>query len=109
MATHREKYLRKKNLNTSKSYSKKELSKISGISYNDLSKIYDRGRGAWKTNIRSVRMRGSFKKNVPAPRSKKLSAEQWGFARIFAFLNKTFKPSEKLNHDTDIARKYGLA
>ena len=35
---------------------------------------------------------------------KKLSAEQWGMARVYAFANKLTGP-EKLNHDTDLVKK----
>ena len=46
-------------------------------------------------------MKGSYRKGVDAPRSAKLSAEQWGMARVYSFVNKIEKGS-KLNHDTDL-------
>jgi hypothetical protein len=41
-------------------------------------------------------MKGSFKKNVAAPRSQKLSKEQWAMARVYSFLDGNPK------HDNDL-------
>jgi hypothetical protein len=41
-------------------------------------------------------MKGSFKKGVNAPMSKKLSKEQWAMARVYSFINGNPK------HDTDL-------
>jgi hypothetical protein len=41
-------------------------------------------------------MKGTFKKNVKAPYSKKLSKEQWAMARVYSFLDGNPK------HDTDL-------
>ena len=108
--THREKVMKKYGLDKDKSYSIEELSKITKIKKKDLEEVDDRGKGAWKTNIRSVRMKGSFKKNVDAPRSAKLSAEQWGMARVYAFINKLDEiksgSRKKMDQDIDIACTY---
>ena len=108
--THREQVMKRYNLDKSKGYSIEELAKITKIKKKDLEEVEDRGKGAWKTNIRSVRMKGSFKKNVDAPRSAKLSAEQWGVARVYAFINKLDEIKEgkrkKMNQDIDIACTY---
>ena len=82
----------------------KELSMMTGIPFKILKDVSERGRGAWKSNIRSVRTKGTFKKNENLPRSKKLSAEQWGVARVYAFINKLHK-GVTLDHDTDLAIK----
>ena len=97
-AIHRLNFFRKYNLEE-KSYSLKELSKISKISLSTLQKVYDRGIGAYKSNPRSVRMKRSFKKNVNAPYKMKLSKEQWAMARVYSFLD-TFDGD--LKHDTDL-------
>ena len=76
--THRSQFLRRHQLDTSKSYGLSALAKVSGVARKDLQKVYNRGVGAWKTNIRSVRMKSTFKKNVDAPRSAKLTRQQWG-------------------------------
>jgi hypothetical protein len=86
--THREQVMKRYNLDKNKGYSIEELAKITKIKKKDLEEVEDRGKGAWASNIRSVRMKGSFKKNVDAPRSAKLSAEQWGMSRLYAFINK---------------------
>ena len=100
--THRIRYLKRMKLNTKKSYSIKELAEISGISNKTLRAVYNRGVGASKTNVSSVRLKGTFKKNATAPKSLRLSKEQWGMARVYAFLNKLSDKRIKLNHDTDL-------
>ena len=96
--THRENFLRKHNLED-KGYSLKELSKISKVPLSILQEVYDRGAGAYKTNRKSVRLKGSFKKNVDAPYKMKLSKEQWSFARVYSYLDGNPK------HDTDLRKK----
>ena len=93
--THREHFLKKHNLED-KGYSLSQLSKISGVSLATIQKVYDRGSGAYKTNRTSVRLKGSFKKNVNAPYKMKLSKEQWAMARVYSFLDGNPK------HDTDL-------
>ena len=104
MLTHKQQFNKYFGFKINESHSIKDLSKLSGISYEILKKVDLRGRGAWKTNIRSVRTKGTFKKNEDLPRSKKLSAEQWGMARVYAFINKLLK-GKVLNHDIDLALK----
>lgn len=93
--TRRENFLKKKGL-TDRSYSLKELSKISGIPIITLQVVYNRGIGAYKTNPESVRMLGTFEKGVDAPLSMKLSKEQWAMARVYSFLDGNPK------HDQDL-------
>ena len=96
--THRENFLKKYNLED-KGYSLKELSKISKVPLSILQEVYDRGAGAYKTNRTSVRMKGSYAKNVDAPYKKKLSKVQWAFARTYSYLDGNPK------HDTDLRKK----
>ena len=96
--THRLRFLRKHHL-AEHGYSLSELSKISKVSQPILQQVYDRGIGAYKTNPTSVRMKGTFRKGVKAPYSKKLSKEQWAMARVYSFLDGNPK------HDTDLRRK----
>jgi len=109
MATHKKEFFKRHNIKE-ESLELGEISKISGVSFEDLKEVYERGRGAWKTNIASVRVKSSFKKDPSAPRSAKLSAEQWGYARVYAFVNKLDRIKEgkqkRLNQDCDIGRKY---
>ena len=74
-----------------------------------LEEVRDRGHGAWRTNPESVRLKADFSKNPDMaryPRSARLSAEQWGLARVYSFLDKgtTFRTA-----DADIAREHGSA
>jgi len=77
-------------------HSLSELSSASDVPKATLQKVYNRGIGAYKTNPTSVRMKGSFKKGVVAPMSKKLSKEQWAMARVYSFLDGNKK------HDNDL-------
>ena len=98
MITHRQRFLRKHHM-TVRGYSLGELAKKSKVSRSILQQVYDRGIGAYKTNPRSVRMKGTFRKGVKAPYSKKLSKEQWAMARVYSFLDGNPK------HDGDLRRK----
>jgi hypothetical protein len=59
--------------------------------------VYNRGIGAHKTNLKSVRLKSNYKKNVNAAAKYKLSKEQWAIARVYAFLMKS-----KLDFDLDL-------
>jgi hypothetical protein len=61
-----------------------EKSKKSGISVNTLRKVYNRGVAAWKTGHRPG-----------------TTPQQWGHARVNAFITK--KKKGGLNHDKDLA------
>jgi hypothetical protein len=82
-----------------KPYSLTELAKISGYTKPVLQEVYNRGIGAYKTQPSSVRMKGSYKKDVNAPMSMKLSKEQWAMARVYSFLDGNPK------HDVDLRKK----
>ncbi len=55
-----------------KSNSKKDISKLTGISMSILDSVYDRGMGAYRTNPSSVRP------SVKSP-------QQWAMARVYSF------------------------
>jgi len=95
---HREHILKKLGLDVKKHHSIEELAKVTGIPLNVLQQVYNRGIGAYKTNPTSVRMLGTFKKNVNAPMSMKLSKERWAMARLYSFLDKN--PA----HDNDLKK-----
>jgi hypothetical protein len=76
-----------------------EISKLTKIPMRVIRIVYNRGVGAHKTNLKSVRLKKTFKKNIVAPASKKLSKEQWAYARVYAFI---MKSKNKLNHDMDL-------
>jgi len=112
MATNREKFLKKHKLPMDESLSLMEISKLSGMPYNALRLVYNRGRGAWRSNIQSVRLQPgpqygrAYQKNVDAPRSAKLGPEQWGYGRVYAFAMRTAKVFQ--GADKDIAEMYDL-
>lgn len=106
MPTNREQFLKKHGIPLSRSLSLDEIAEISGMPRAALQESFNRGVGAARTNPESIRLKGSFKKDPTAPRSMKLSDEQWAFARTYAFVNKA--PTVFYGADRDIAEKYGL-
>ena len=107
MPTHRQNVLKRLGLPPDTSLNIKEISDITGIPEEALQEVYNRGIGAWKSNISSVRLKKDFSKNPNTkkyPRSARLSKEQWAMARIFSWLDggKTFYTADK-----DIAVKFG--
>jgi len=107
--TNKQDFLRRHHLAPDMSLSPIQMSELSGMPVEALLEVYKRGVGAWKTNIASVRIRGTFEKNPDLaryPRSARLTKEQWGIARVYAFLQKT--PKVYYGADDDIRRKYGL-
>ena len=112
MTTNREKFLKKHGLPMDTHLSLIEISKKADMPLNALRKVFDRGIGAAKTNLESVRLKPgtkygpAFKKNVDAPRSAKLSPEQWAYGRVYAFVMKT--PQVFKGADRDIAEMYEL-
>ena len=106
MKTNREAFLSKHGLPTDTSLSLLELSKLSGMPFSALKAVYNTGLGAYPTNPESVRVTGSFKKDPSAPLSAKLSPQQWGMARVYAFVQKTPKVFRKA--DREIAERYDL-
>ncbi len=93
--THRENVFKKYKV-PEKPYSLKELAKLSHVPEHTLQEVYNRGIGAYKTQPSSVRLKGSFVKNVDAPMSAKLSKEQWAMSRVYSFLDGNPK------HDNDL-------
>ena len=71
--TYKQKFNKKYGQKLSQPNSKKDLSKLSGVSVSILDKVFYRGVGAFNTNRAAVR---------PSVKS----AEQWGYARIYSFL-----------------------
>ena len=104
--THRENVLKKWKLED-KGYSLAELASITGVPEKTLQEVYNRGIGAYTAPgggvAKSVRLKGSYMKNVSAPASKKLSKENWAFARVFSYLDGN--PS----HDNDLRKNVGGA
>ena len=102
--TQKTEYNKRHGFKANESHSKQDIAKISKVPKKILDEVYDRGVGAHKTNPESVRVKGTFKKDPAVPLSKKLPKEQWGYARVYSFVNKIEGP-RKLNHDKDLLPK----
>tara|TARA_R100000231_G_scaffold115906_1_gene86340 strand:- start:231 stop:530 length:300 start_codon:yes stop_codon:yes gene_type:complete len=98
MPTNREEYLKRHKLKGSQSLS--QLARTSKVPLKILQQVYNKGIGAYKTQPSSVRN----VKGVKGGPGKKLSKEQWAYARVYSFLNK-LEGKRKLNHDLDLAKK----
>ena len=111
--THRESVLAALHLPPTASLSMNELAEIFDVPVEALQQVYNRGVGAWKTNIASVRLKKDFSKNPDIgryPRSVRLTRQQWSSARVYSFLDGILgNPSGSYDKaDADIARRFGL-
>jgi hypothetical protein len=84
MSTNKEKFNKRYGQPLNKSNSKKDISKLTGISMSILDKVYDRGLGAHKSNPQRVRSL-SGKKVGGSSLKGKMSAPQWAMARVYSF------------------------
>jgi len=68
----------------------KQLKDITGIPIKILKEVEKRGKGAYNTNLGSVRLK-DFSKNSDLRKgaSKRLSPQQWSKARIYSFIYKS--------------------
>lgn len=105
--TFKEKYNKRYGQALDSSNSKAKIARQSGISINIINEVYDRGIGAYKNNLASVRLKGSFKKNPDLRKgaSMRLSKEQWALARVYAFVGKALDKDEPQNQDLDLIAK----
>jgi hypothetical protein len=100
--------LRQETKNKDGEHSLKELKDITDIPIKILKEVEKRGFGAYNTNLSSVRLKEDFSKNPDLRKgtSKRLSAEQWSKARIYAFLYKSIFQGMKIKkQDTDLYDK----
>lgn len=101
--TYREQFLKAFDLPKDTSLSLQEIADLSGIKKSILQQVYNRGTGAWKNSLSSVRLKKDFSKNPDTkkyPRSARLSKEAWSFGRVYSFVmgGKTFRTA-----DSDLA------
>ncbi len=82
--TNKQKFNRRYGQPLNKSNSKKDISKLTGISMSILDKVYDRGLGARLSNPQSVRSL-SGKKVGGKSLAGKMSGPQWAMARVYSF------------------------
>lgn len=96
MPTNKERFNKKYGFSPDTSHSKARISKLTGISKRILDQVYDRGVGARKSNPQSVRSK-SGKKVGGASLKGKMTANQWGFGRIYSFVMKgtTWRTADK--------------
>ena len=108
MATNREQVLQRWGLPKDTHLSLADIAQKSGMPLAALNKVFSRGKGAAVSNLASVRLKKDFSKNpdtVRYPASARLSPVQWGYARVWSFVNKstTYKTA-----DADIAKEYNI-
>ena len=82
--TNKQKFNKRYNQPLNKSNSKKDISRLTGISMSILNQVYDRGLGAHRNNPQSVRS-VSGKKIGGKSLKGKMSAPAWAMARIYSF------------------------
>ena len=105
MKTYKQRYNDELGFDKDEEHSLKELKDITKIPLKILKEVEKRGYGAHKTSLSSVRLKDDFSKNTDLRKgaSKRLSAEQWSKARIYAFLYKTiFQGMKYMKQDTDL-------
>lgn len=108
MSSYKQKFNKKYGFDLNQSHNLLDISKITKIKKSILQEVFNRGVGAWKTNILSVRLKSTGEKNINAPRSQKMGKEQWGFGRLYGFVMKNPKQINKGQPDNDLAIKAGL-
>jgi len=108
MKTYKQRINEELGFDKDKEHSLKELKDITKIPLRILKDVEKRGYGAHSSNLSSVRLKDDFSKNTDLRKgaSKRLSAEQWSKARIYAFLYKTiFQGMKYKKQDTDLYDK----
>lgn len=100
--THKQRFNKKYGFPLNQSHSLMEVSKLTGIKPTILQQVYNRGIGAWKTNIRSVRMKDGTKNYKVTNRKKKMTKEQWASSRTYSFV---MKGKTYYTADSDLAKK----
>ena len=88
MATNKQKFNKKYKQPLNESNSKAKIVKLTGIPKRILDAVFDRGVGARKSNPQSVRRASDGKKVGGKSLAGKMSAEQWGMARVYSFVMK---------------------
>jgi hypothetical protein len=103
MVTNKEKYNAKYKFPKGTSHSKSDISKTTGIPKRILDEVFDRGVGARKTNPESVRSATTGKKVGGKSLRGKMSANAWGYGRVYSFVMK--QPGTWGKADKDLAEK----
>ena len=101
MSSYKDKYNKKYGFKKGDSHDLNSISKTTKIKKSILQEVFNRGVGAWKTNIASVRLKSGKKDFSVTDRSKKMGKEQWAYARVYSFVmgGKTSKTADKDLYD----------
>lgn len=86
MSTNKQKFNKKYGFKLDEPHSLNEISKLTNIKKSILQDVYNRGVGAWKNNIRSVRLKSGKKDFSVTDRKRKMTKEQWAIARVYSFV-----------------------
>jgi hypothetical protein len=105
MSTNKQKFNKKFGFEKDTAHSRAEISKLTGIPIGIINDAYKRGVGAHKTNIESVRVAATGKKDPKAPPSTKMSAEQWGQSRVYGLVMENPKQIKEGQPDADLWRR----
>jgi len=97
--TYKQRFNKKYNQPINMSNSLHKIAFMTGIKLPIIQAVYNRGIGAHKNNIRSVRMKDGRKNPSVVDKSKKMSAEQWGYGRVYSFV---MRGKTILNADRDL-------
>lgn len=103
MTTNKQKFNKKYGFKPDAGHSIAEISRLTGISTSILNQVMSRGKGARKSNPQSVRNVKTGKKVGGTSLKGKMSATQWGQARIYSFVMK--QPGTWGKADKDLADK----
>ena len=103
MPTNKERFNKKYGFPKDAGHSKAEISRLTGVPMSILNQVYSRGMGARRSNPQSVRSATTGKKVGGASLKGKMSAAQWGQARIYSFVMKS--PGTWSKADKDLAEK----
>ena len=86
MPTNKQKFNKKYGFKPDEGHSIAEISRLTGVSSSILREVMSRGKGARKSNPASVRNATTGNKPGGKSLAGKMSAEQWGQARIYSFV-----------------------
>ena len=84
--TYKQKFNKKHNQPLNESNSMETIAKLSGVKKSILQKVFQRGIGAYKTNIESVRLKSGKKDYSVRDPKRKMSPERWAYARVYSFV-----------------------
>jgi len=107
MTTNKQKFNKRYGFKLNEPHSKKEISKITGVSMSILDQVYDRGLGARKSNPQSVRSATTGKKVGGSSLAGKMTGPQWAMARVYSFVvgGRTQKTADKDLWDKHLKNK----